>query len=87
MGLALSGTGLAMFYLRKSETANLSLFYTIHDFAAVFFLLLLIVHIYLGVVINPEAVRSIFGGFVRRSWLEEHHPDAKLEEIPHVKHR
>lgn len=65
-----------MFFLRKSGGANLSLLYTVHDFAAACFLLLLIVHIYLGVVVNPESRRSIFGGFVRRSWLEEHHPDA-----------
>jgi formate dehydrogenase subunit gamma len=75
LGIILSGTGAAMFFLRKSGGANLSLLITVHDFAAVCFLLLLIVHIYLGVVINPESRRSIFGGFVRRSWLEEHHPD------------
>jgi formate dehydrogenase gamma subunit len=73
-GLILSGTGTAMFFLRNSGTVNVSLLYTIHDFAAVLFLLLLVIHIYLGVAVNPETVRSIFGGFVRQSWLKEHHP-------------
>lgn len=77
LGLVLSGTGAAMFFLGKSGTANLSLLCTVHDFAAVCFLFLLIVHIYLGLVINLETARSIFGGLVRRSWLEEHHPDVR----------
>jgi len=75
LGLVLSGTGATMFFSRKSGTVSLSLLYTVHDFAAVCFLLLLIIHAYLGLVVNPESRRSIFGGFVRRSWLEEHHPD------------
>ena len=77
LGLALSGTGLALFFLRKSGMANLSMIYTIHDLAAALFLPLLIIHIYLGLMINPETIRSIFGGYVRRSWLEEHHPDGE----------
>jgi formate dehydrogenase gamma subunit len=77
LGLILSGTGAVMFFLRKSGTLNLSLLYTIHDFAAALFLPLLIIHIYLGIVINPETVGSIFGGYVHRSWLEEHHPDTR----------
>jgi cytochrome b subunit of formate dehydrogenase len=57
--------------------ANLSIIYTIHDLAAALFLPLLIIHIYLGLLINPETIHSIFGGYVLRSWLEEHHPDGE----------
>ena len=77
LGLVLSGTGLAMFFSRSSGTMNLALLYTIHDLAAALFLPVVIIHIYLGLVINPETSGSIFGGDVRRSWLEEHHPDAR----------
>jgi thiosulfate reductase cytochrome b subunit len=60
----------------RQRLANFSLLYAVHDLAAVLFLLLLIAHIYLEVVVNPEKVRSIFGRYIWPSWLEEHNPDA-----------
>jgi len=60
----------------RPRPTDLSFFYTIHDLAVLLFLLLLIVHIYLVFVVNPETLRRIFGGYVRWSWQDDHHPDA-----------
>jgi len=47
--------------------------------SAALFLPFFIVHLCLGLPVNPETIRSILGGQVRRSWLEEHHPDGGAE--------
>jgi len=75
IGSALAVTGGLMFFLRNSTEANLSLIYTIHDVSALFVLIFLLTHIYLGLVINPESANSIFGGYVHKSWLKSHHPN------------
>jgi cytochrome b subunit of formate dehydrogenase len=74
-GLTMLGTGGVMAFLRKDQRANLAVLYTVHDLAALLVLLLVISHVYLGVVLNPHSLRSIFGGDVSRQWLREHHPD------------
>lgn len=75
-GLILSITGILMFFWRNHPATNLAVIYTLHDFAAVVTLLLVLVHFYLGFIVNPESVKSIFGGYVKQSWLKAHHPNA-----------
>ncbi|RPH94757.1 hypothetical protein EHM69_06480 [candidate division KSB1 bacterium] len=79
-GLALIVTGAAMAVLRISPQTNLALLYTVHDIAGVFFMVLIITHFYLGVILNPHSLRSIFGGKVSRQWVDEHHPDALRQQ-------
>lgn len=73
VGSALTITGIFIFFLRSSLETNLSIWYTIHDLSALFILLLVSAHVYLGLVINPESAYSIFGGNVKLGWLKEHH--------------
>jgi len=76
-GLALIVTGTAMaVLLRTSLGSSLALLYTVHDIAGVLFMVLIITHFYLGAILNPHSLRSIFGGKVSRQWVGEHHPDA-----------
>ena len=56
--------------------------YTLHDVAAVVMLVALMAHIYLGLIVNPHSVRSIFGGKVSLEWAREHHPDWKPAKEP-----
>ena len=51
------------------------LLYTAHDVAALLLILALICHIYLGAVLNPQCLKSLFGGKVSAQWAKEHHPD------------
>ena len=80
MVVALGLTGGAMFFLRDDAQYNLSLLYTVHDIAAVVFLTAVLAHFYLAVLINPESLRSVFGGRVSLSWARVHHPDWKIDE-------
>lgn len=75
-GLILSLTGILMFFLRNHPGTNLAVIYTLHDFAAIVTLVLVLAHLYLGLVVNPESRKSIFGGYVKQSWLKAHHPNA-----------
>jgi cytochrome b subunit of formate dehydrogenase len=52
----------------------------VHDIAAVVFLTAVLAHFYLAVLINPESLRSVFGGRVSLSWARVHHPDWKIDE-------
>jgi formate dehydrogenase gamma subunit len=79
MGLTVAITGIMMFFMRGHVETNLSVVYTIHDLAAVIMLLFVVMHVYLGLIINPESIKSIFGGYVSNAWLKEHHPNAVNE--------
>lgn len=76
LGSILSITGIFMFFLKNSLEINLSVLYTVHDLSALFVLIFVLAHVYLGLVLNPESANSIFGGFVKNSWLKEHHADS-----------
>jgi formate dehydrogenase gamma subunit len=76
----LAVTGISIILLKPNEAVNLSLFYTIHDLAAVILLPFIMVHLYLGIICNPRTIWCIFGGYVNKTWLLEHHPDLKLTE-------
>jgi formate dehydrogenase subunit gamma len=73
--LTMLETGSVMAFLRNDQRANLAMVYTVHDLAALLVLLLVISHVYLGVVLSPHSLRSIFGEDVSRQWLREHHPE------------
>jgi len=77
LGVVLAVTGGLLFFHREGATVNLSLLYAAHDVAAVFLLPLVIAHFYLSIVANPGAANSIFGGRVKKAWVEHHHPNWK----------
>ncbi len=78
-GFVLAATGITMLVGRSRPEKNLSIFYTIHDLAALVLILMVIAHMYLSLLANPGCFRSIFGGLVPRRWLAMHHPGV-LEE-------
>jgi formate dehydrogenase subunit gamma len=75
MGLILIVTGILMYVYRATGNTLLPLLYTLHDVASLVLLVSLIGHIYLGVLVNPHTMRSLFGGKVSALWAKKHHPD------------
>ncbi len=75
VGIVLVVTGVLMYLYRGVHMPNQELIYTIHDVAALLMIVMLLGHIYLAVVVNPHALRSLFGGKVSERWAKEHHPD------------
>jgi formate dehydrogenase subunit gamma len=75
-GLTLTITGAGMALLRNDPQYNLAVLYTIHDIVALLALILLVAHMYFGVVLNTHSLNSIFGGRVNRTWFARHHPQA-----------
>ncbi len=49
-------------------------FHTLHVIAAFILVILVMVHVYMGVLVNPGTLRGIFEGFVSKSWAKKHHP-------------
>ena len=75
LGVVLAFTGIIMGLNRDRHFAGQEWMYTIHDIAALLMILVLIGHIYLGVLVVPHSLRSLFGGWVSSVWAKEHHPD------------
>ena len=69
----LAGTGHQIWMLADAHDPVLPILYTVHDVAALVMTLLLMAHVYLGVVLNPHGLRSLFGGKVSLEWAQEHH--------------
>ena len=69
-------TGGTLAILKDNLDINLAALYTIHDLAALLILVLIIGHLYLGVILDPQTLRSVFGGKVSSKWLKERHPGA-----------
>ncbi|MCP4644698.1 MAG: hypothetical protein GY851_29925 [bacterium] len=76
MGVLIA-TGIIMGLNRGERFPMQGLVYFLHDAAALIMILLLLGHFYLGVVVNPHSVRSLFGGIVSAKWAKEHHPNWK----------
>jgi len=75
-GMILVVTGGTLAILKDNLDINLAALYTIHDLAALLILVLIIGHLYLGVILDPQTLRSVFGGKVSSKWLKERHPGA-----------
>lgn len=73
LGAVLGTTGLAMVCGQGSVRAWA---YTLHDFAAISILVILLLHFYLASLANPGALRGIVTGRVTRTWAKHHHPDS-----------
>lgn len=82
LGTVLAVTGVIMALNRTARFPHQELVYTIHDVAALLMILLLMGHIYLGAVVVPHSLRSLFGGKVSSAWAKEHHPDWKPRGLP-----
>jgi len=70
--VGLAATGLLLVF---SGDSNLRLIaHGVHEVAAFIAMLIVIVHVYLGVLANPGTLRGIFEGRVTRAWVKKHHP-------------
>jgi formate dehydrogenase gamma subunit len=78
-GLTLVITGGSLAILKNSLDTNLAVLYTVHDLVALLILILIIAHLYLGAIVDPQAMRSIFGGKVSSKWMKENHSEAGKE--------
>jgi len=78
LGLVLVATGILMYFYKGTHHPRTAFLYAVHDLAGLLIILLLLAHIYLGAVVNPHSLRSLFGGKVSDKWAKEHHPDWKL---------
>ncbi|MFC1734929.1 formate dehydrogenase subunit gamma [Candidatus Hydrogenedentota bacterium] len=53
--------------------------YMVHDTVALFLVLGVVVHAYLGTVANPGSWQGVFSGWVTEAWAKSHHPDWSYE--------
>ncbi len=79
-GFFLVITGVSLAILKDNINTNLAMLYTLHDLAALLILILIVAHLYLSTIVNPQSMRSIFGGKVSRKWLKENHPEVESNE-------
>ncbi len=78
LGLFLAITGLIDIF---SSDGSLRLaMHSLHAIAAFILIMMVMVHVYLGVLANPGTLRGIFEGKVSKSWARKHHPLWKTEE-------
>ncbi|RLB07129.1 MAG: formate dehydrogenase subunit gamma, partial [Deltaproteobacteria bacterium] len=78
LGLFLAITGLIDIF---SNDSSLRLaMHSLHTIAAFILIMMVMVHVYLGVLANPGTLRGIFEGKVSKSWARKHHPLWKTEE-------
>jgi formate dehydrogenase gamma subunit len=73
----LAATGIRIWQVAGARDPWSPVLYTIHDAAALLMILVLMVHVYLAVVLNPHSLRSLFGGKVSMAWAQENHPNWK----------
>lgn len=72
-GLVLSITKILMYIAKNDPVPMLAEIYTLHDLTALLFLLMIMAHIYLGLIVNPKTFKTILGGIVELNWLKKHH--------------
>jgi formate dehydrogenase gamma subunit len=75
LGAVLAVTGMLMFFMKGNPELSLSVVYTLHDLTALIVFVFVIAHVYMGLVLNPGSINSIFGGYVSEDWLAQNHPD------------
>ena len=73
-GLVMSGTGLAMWFPFTLGRGAQQWMYFLHNLCFIFFMILMIVHVYLGTFGNPGTWRAMTKGTVTRNWASKHHP-------------
>ncbi len=80
LGVLMAVTGLAMwkpFFLGRGLQQWM---YFLHNLGFILFMLIMIVHVYLGTAGNPGTWRSITKGTVTKTWAKKHHPAWDGEE-------
>jgi formate dehydrogenase subunit gamma len=73
-GIVMSLTGLAMWFPFYLSPATQTWMYFLHDLAFIGFMLLMVVHAYLGTVGLPGTIRCMIDGYVTEGWAKHHHP-------------
>lgn len=73
-GLVMSGTGLAMWFPFTLGRGAQQWMYFLHNLCFIFFMILMVVHVYLGTFGNPGTWRAMTKGTVTRNWAKKHHP-------------
>jgi formate dehydrogenase gamma subunit len=79
-GFALIISGIAIAFYKGNFSANLALLYTVHDLAGLFILVLVVAHLYMGIIVDPHALHSIFGGKVNMEWMRRHHSEVMKKD-------
>jgi formate dehydrogenase subunit gamma len=79
VGGVLVVTGIAMLIGTQGSPVWQAAIYTIHDAAGLAMIILILLHVYLSVLVDPHSIRSVFGGRVHASWAKERHPKWEAE--------
>ena len=80
-GLAMSGTGLAMWFPFKLPYGVQQWMYFLHNFVFIFFIIWMIAHVYLSTLGNPGTWQTMTRGTVTRAWARKHHPKWDIEDL------
>jgi formate dehydrogenase subunit gamma len=73
-GIVISGTGLAMWFPFTLGAGLQTWMYFLHNITFIGFMLLMVIHLYLGTIGLPGTIGSVINGYVTESWAKHHHP-------------
>ena len=80
-GVVMGLTGLAMWYPTVLGRGLQQWMYFLHNFVFILFMLLLVLHVYLGTAANPGTWRALSKGTVTRAWAKKHHHAWKGDDV------
>jgi len=72
-GVVMALTGLAMWYPTVLGRGMQQWMYFLHNFVFTLFMLLMVLHVYLGTAGNPGTWRAMSKGTVTKAWAKKHH--------------
>ncbi len=73
-GILISLTGLAMWFPFVLPFPVQQWMYMLHNLTFIGFMLLMVVHVYLGTVGLPGTIGCMINGYVTEGWAKHHHP-------------
>ncbi len=80
-GVIMGLTGIAMWFPDFLGRGMQQWMYFLHNFVFIFFMLLMILHVYLGTAASPGTWRAMSKGTVTKAWAKEHHGAWDGEEV------
>jgi len=81
LGLIMGVTGIAMWFPDFLGRGMQQWMYFLHNFVFILFMLLMILHVYMGTVANPGTWRGMSRGTVTKKWAKKHHGAWDGEEV------
>ena len=81
LGLVMIATGLAMWFPFKLGRGLQQWMYFLHNLGFILFMLVMVVHVYLGTFGSPGTWRAMAKGTVTKAWAKKHHPAWDGEEV------